>query len=452
MRDIRDAVADLQRLQTLEDSELLDSEVEEEFDRLTRLASTLLGAPATFFSLVDKDRDFYKSCFGFDEPLSSSREISGVTFCHYSLVSEGALVIPDTRADPVYRKVPTVESLGVSAYIGVPVRAPNGEVLGSFCAIDFQPRDWTPTEVETMKELAKSAEREVAVRHWMRRQRQLTEQERMGREKLERVMESRTGLMRGFTHDVKNPVGSADGFMALLEDGIIGPLEPKQTEHVRRARRALRRALDLIDELVAIAVLEDGSLEVHKEPASLTQLVGEMVEEHRPQAAGEGLDIDCEMPDDFPLVRIDEARVRQVLSNLLSNAIKYTETGGVVVRLGTRAGGPELDEGREEQRDVSRNARWIAIDVIDTGIGIPEKDLERVFNEFVRLAPGAASGAGLGLAISQKLARALGGGISVASEPGRSSTFTLWLPLEIVGERDLNPAGRELAESGSSRD
>jgi GAF domain-containing protein len=185
------AVHDAARLDALRASGLLDSAVEEQFDRLTRLASKLLRAPATFFSLVDADRDFYKSCFGFPEPLASGRELTGATFCHYSLVSDGALVIPDTRADPVYARVPTVESLGVAAYLGVPVRAPGGEVLGSFCAIDFTPRAWTPLEIDTMKELATSAEREVAIRHWMREQAEQMRRERDARLELENVMESR---------------------------------------------------------------------------------------------------------------------------------------------------------------------------------------------------------------------------------------------------------------------
>jgi GAF domain-containing protein len=182
---IREAVTDPSRLEALRETGLLDSQVEEEFDRLTRLASKLLQVPATFFSLVDEDRDFYKSCFGFAEPLATTRELQGVTFCHYSLVSDGALVIPDTGADPVFREVPTVESLGVAAYLGVPIHAPGGEVLGSFCAIDMKPHPWTVLEVETMKELALSAEREVMLRHWMRLQSELVERERAARLELE---------------------------------------------------------------------------------------------------------------------------------------------------------------------------------------------------------------------------------------------------------------------------
>lgn len=416
--DIRAVIEDPQRLATLRDSGLLDSEMEEQFDRLTRLASKLIGVPATFFSLVDEDRDFYKSCVGFPEPLASGRELTGLTFCHYSLVSDGALVIPDTRADPLYRTVPTVESLGVAAYLGVPVRAPNGDVLGSFCAIDFAPKQWTPLEVETMKELAMSAEREVALRHWMRQQQQVMEREYAARVELERVMESRARLIRGFTHDVKNPLGAGDGFLSLLEEEILGTLTEPQRDGVRRVRRSIAAALALIDELIEIARSEKGDLEVDHDPVDVRVVLEEMADEYRAQAEGSGRPIDVAVDEGVPVVHTDPLRLRQILGNLVSNALKYAAAGAVTLSAGLRSG--TGTPGRGE---------WVAIDVVDLGPGIAGDELHRIFHEFERLAPQAATGAGLGLAISLRLAEALGGTIAVDSVVGKGTTFTLWLPV-----------------------
>lgn len=158
------AVGNPERLEALRRTGLLDSDAEEAFDRMTRLAVKLLNVPAAFISLVDEKRDFYKSAHGFGEPLASSRELTGLTFCHYAIQSDRPLVVPDTRADPVFRQVPTVESLGVAAYVGVPLAGPDGHLLGSFCAIDQKPRPWTDTEVEVLTELAASARREIALR------------------------------------------------------------------------------------------------------------------------------------------------------------------------------------------------------------------------------------------------------------------------------------------------
>jgi PAS domain S-box-containing protein len=158
------AVHSPERIDAVAATGLLDTPVEPEFDRLTRLAAKLTGAPVTFLSLVASDRDFYKSCFGFPEPLASERQLTGTTFCHFAMVSQGPLVIDDTLAHPIYRNVPTVHTLGVRAYLGVPLVTSSGAAIGSFCAIDFAPRVWTPLDIEVMQELAASTLREIELR------------------------------------------------------------------------------------------------------------------------------------------------------------------------------------------------------------------------------------------------------------------------------------------------
>jgi PAS domain S-box-containing protein len=143
---------------------LLDSPPNEGFDRITRIGASLLKAPATFIALVDEHRDYYLSHCGFGEPLASTRQLTGQTFCHFTISGGEPLVIPDTRADPVYRKVPTVESLGVAAYLGVPLRLKTGTVIGSFCAIDFAPRGWTDAEIDGARDLAAMVVAEIELR------------------------------------------------------------------------------------------------------------------------------------------------------------------------------------------------------------------------------------------------------------------------------------------------
>jgi PAS domain S-box-containing protein len=159
-----DVRRDPDRLHALRSLDLLDAPAQEAFDRLTRIARTLLEVPAAFISLVDEERDFYLSHSGFGEPLSFTRQLTGETFCHYAMVSQGPLVIEDTRAQPIYRKMPTVESLGVAAYVGVPLRLPSGVILGSFCVIDMKPRRWTEREVHVLEELAATTITEIELR------------------------------------------------------------------------------------------------------------------------------------------------------------------------------------------------------------------------------------------------------------------------------------------------
>lgn len=250
-----------------------------------------------------------------------------------------------------------------------------------------------------------------------RKIRLLEEPERRRRELLE-VMESRSRLMRGFSHDVKNPIGAAAGMLDLLKDGALGDLEPKQRDAMERARRALASALRLIDDLLELARAEAGEIDIRLESVDLRQLAHEMVEEYRAPAEAKGLEIEARFPEEIPVIESDSGRIRQILGNLLSNAVKYTERGRITVRVEVREDGA-----------APRAGRWLAIDVSDTGPGIPKDKQKLLFQEFKRIEPSAGRGTGLGLAISRGIALALHGDITVHSEPGRGSTFTLWLPM-----------------------
>jgi signal transduction histidine kinase len=237
------------------------------------------------------------------------------------------------------------------------------------------------------------------------------------RRDLERVTESRNRLMRGFTHDVKNPIGAADGFMQLLQDGILDPLTARQQHAISRSRVLLASALRLIGDLLDVARTESDKLEVRFERIDVVGIASDLVEEYRPLAARKGLRLSMETLSRPCLVHSDPVRVRQVLGNLISNAVKYTEHGQVTVRVCE-------PESSHDGDDASR----AGIAVSDTGVGIPAEKREILFEEFVRLDPSTAPGAGVGLAISRRIAQALRGDITVESEAGRGSTFTLWLP------------------------
>jgi PAS domain S-box-containing protein len=245
------------------------------------------------------------------------------------------------------------------------------------------------------------------------------------REELQRVTESRSRLMRGFSHDVKNPLGAADGYLSLMEDGLVGELSPEQLESIGRVRRLLGSALGLIDDLLELARAEAGELQLEVAPTDVREATREMTEEYRAQATQAGLELHLELPDELSIIESDPTRVRQVVSNLVSNAIKYTPAGGRVrVRVVEE---PTMGDGAEHG--------WIHVQVKDTGPGIPRDQQALLFQEFTRLDPREQKGAGIGLAISQKITLALGGRIAVCSVEGEGSTFTLSIPLRRVGER-----------------
>jgi PAS domain S-box-containing protein len=287
--------------------------------------------------------------------------------------------------------------------------ADGGEAIGSLVLTRLpERRGFRPDEIErarTFADLAALAFRRIS----------LLEESEQRREELERVMESRARLIRGFSHDLKNPLGAADGYLELIESGVIA--EPEKVERsLSRARRAIHSALRLIADLSELARVEAGRIEVETQAVDLRLIVREMTDEYRAQAEGKGLTIAAAIPERFPLIRSDSARIRQILGNLASNAVKYTSEGGI--RLSThvvRDGGP-------------RPGSWAVVEVTDTGTGIPDDKRHLLFREFSRLEPESAPGLGLGLAISQRVAEALAGTILLESEVGRGSTFSLWLP------------------------
>jgi signal transduction histidine kinase len=239
---------------------------------------------------------------------------------------------------------------------------------------------------------------------------------------LAEAVAARARFMRGVSHDLKNPIHAIDGHAQLLEDGLRGPLTPEQQDSIGRIRRSARALMALIEDLLELARAESGQLPVKLDRVVLRDVVHEAVEEHR--AAAEAAGLTLVHPDDSSetILVTDPARVAQVLGNLLSNAIKYPPAGGRI----------EVMTDMVARRDSGDGAR-LAIHVADDGPGIPADKYEEVFGEFTRLSNGDKPGAGLGLSIARRVARLLGGDITVSGGNGGGARFTLWLPLRTTG-------------------
>jgi len=275
-----------------------------------------------------------------------------------------------------------------------------------------------------VQNITRRKEAEVERERLLGRERVALTEARYRREELERITESRARLMRGFSHDVKNPLGAADGYLQLLEAGIMGELSDAQKESIAKARRSIGTALGLIQDLLAIARAETGDIEISPAPTDVHAVVVDAADTYRAQAEARGLSLTIETPAEIPPIRSDAGRIRQVLGNLLSNAVKYTDAGRITVRSTVRENG-----------DAPGPGRWVAIDVADTGPGIPESQLATIFSEFGRAGQaGEKHGTGIGLAMAMRIARALDGTITVRSQVGRGSTFTLWLPFRVAEE------------------
>lgn len=168
MSDLLAIVHNLNRLAALRRTDLLDSPPEEPFDRLTRLAARITKTPVALVSLVDRDRQFFKSAVGLEEPWQSRRETPlSHSLCKHVVACHEPVVIPDARRDPAYRDNPAIRDLGVIAYCGVPLTV-SGFPLGAFCLIDREPRQWSYEDVQILKDLGECAMHEIELRMRLR--------------------------------------------------------------------------------------------------------------------------------------------------------------------------------------------------------------------------------------------------------------------------------------------
>ena len=245
------------------------------------------------------------------------------------------------------------------------------------------------------------------------------------REDVERISRDKARFIRGVTHDLKNPLGAIDAYAQLLEAGIKGSLTDDQQHYVARIRSSAQQLLGTIQDLLELSRAEAEGLRLERRPVDLPALVREVVEDYRAALQARALEVRVETDDDVPRITTAPRRVVEILGNLLSNALKYTPAGGRV-------------RVRVRMEDLSSSEPALVVDVQDTGPGIPVEAQERIFQEFERVGEHQAEGAGLGLSISRRMARLLGGDLTVQSRPREGATFSLSLPLR--GSLTTTPA------------
>src|SRR5687768_18074762 len=268
-----------------------------------------------------------------------------------------------------------------------------------------------------------------------------TELERLSAELL-RANRAKSEFLANVSHELRTPLNAIVGFVDLLRDGVYGALNSRQVGPVERIEASANHLRHLVDQVLDLAKMAAGRLEVHTEPLELRPFVFDVASEVEPLVTEKGLSFSLTVGATLPRVRTDPTHLRQILINLLGNAVKFTTAGSISVRgklVGneTRAGLPSVLNAATALllRSPRPDGLWIALQVVDSGIGIAEQDRERIFDEFEQVNAGPRGdsmrrGTGLGLSISRRLARLIGGDITVESELGRGSVFTIWLPVD----------------------
>ncbi|MEU8519308.1 HAMP domain-containing protein [Streptomyces sp. NBC_01216] len=289
-------------------------------------------------------------------------------------------------------------------------------------------------ELEEKAELLAQQNRDIEVKNTEIEEARQVLEERA--EQLAVSMRYKSEFLANMSHELRTPLNSLLILAKLLADNAESNLSPKQVEFAETIHGAGSDLLQLINDILDLSKVEAGKMDVSPTRIALVQLVDYVEATFRPLTAEKGLDFSVRVSPELPAtLHTDEQRLLQVLRNLLSNAVKFTDSGAV--ELVIRPAGTDVPQAIREQlleagslRDPA--ADLIAFSVTDTGIGIAAGKMRVIFEAF-KQADGTTSrkygGTGLGLSISREIARLLGGEIYAASEPGRGSTFTLYLPL-----------------------
>jgi len=298
-------------------------------------------------------------------------------------------------------------------------------------------------ELEEKAELLAQQNRDIEVKNTEIEEARQVLEERA--EQLAVSMRYKSEFLANMSHELRTPLNSLLILAKLLADNAESNLSPKQVEFAETIHGAGSDLLQLINDILDLSKVEAGKMDVSPTRIALVQLVDYVEATFRPLTAEKGLDFSVRVSPELPAtLHTDEQRLLQVLRNLLSNAVKFTDSGAV--ELVIRPAGSDVPNAIREHLLEAGSLRdadgdLIAFSVTDTGIGIASSKMLVIFEAF-KQADGTTSrkygGTGLGLSISREIARLLGGEIHAASEPGRGSTFTLYLPLH---PSELPPQG-----------
>jgi len=236
----------------------------------------------------------------------------------------------------------------------------------------------------------------------------LLEREQTLRAAAEEASRTKSDFLGVMSHELRTPLNAIIGYVDLMESGISGPVSDAQRSHLTRIRSSASHLIRTVSDILSLTRLDAGSAITALEPVSLRQVLDEVVGILEPLARAKGLALTAHCPDGLVAVG-DSHRLRQILINLGGNGVKFTSSGSVAI-------------------EAEARGNVIAVTVTDTGIGISPADQERIFDEFWQVEGDLTrrfDGAGLGLAVSRRLARQLGGDVTVTSELGGGSTFTV---------------------------
>jgi len=350
--------------------------------------------------------------YGFSQPQRdqlerySPKPDRGLIFGR-TLVEGRTVHIPDLLADPEHKRPDSANVLGVRAGVGVPLIR-EGNVVGVLTVVRREPRAFTQKQIELAETFADQAV--IAIENA-----RLFDEIQDKNRQLAEASQNKSQFVSSMSHELRTPLNAIIGLTEMMVKNAARFGTEKAQEPLQRVNRAGTHLLGLINQVLDLSKIEAGKLELNPQTVQLAPLINEVIGTAGQLAEQNKNRLVVDAQENLGALTVDPMRLRQILLNLLSNACKFTKAGEVKLTA----------------RKVSNGSNLIEFAVSDTGIGMTAEQQAKLFEEFSQADATTAQrfgGTGLGLALSRKLARMMGGDVTVTSEPGKGSVFTVRLP------------------------
>ncbi|MEO0408133.1 MAG: ATP-binding protein [Cyanobacteria bacterium P01_A01_bin.135] len=425
------------RLDILRQYKIIDTNPEQDYDDITALASYICDAPIALISLVELNRQWFKSKVG----LNCSETSRDVSFCSHAILTPELMVVENALADERFANNPLVTGFpGIRFYAGMPLVSPNGHAVGTLCVIDHQPRSLSPAQAQALETLAHQVVAQMELRLALGKlsaqaQALATANQALHQTNfdLDARVKARTSellaanrryeslnaeltrsnqelahLAYVISHDLQEPLRKVRNYSDLLKKRYSNQLDERADKYMGHMASSITRMTQLLKDLLAYSRISRG--ECRYRPVALSPLLQKVIGEL--QTKIEQTQATIRFPSELPIVEGNEAKLHQLLHNLIDNSLKFRSDAP-----------PQIDV-----QAIAVGQFW-QISIADNGIGIAPEFLERIFAVFQRLhVREAYEGTGIGLALCKRIVERHGGQIWVESTPGKGATFHVTLP------------------------
>jgi len=379
---------------------------------LVESASRLCEADMASINRPVGDTYHREASYGFTAELNE--HMAGVvpqpgpgTVVGRALLGRRIVHVLDAAADPDYTLVEARRIAGFRTMLGVPLLR-EGEPVGVIMLARRTVRPFTDKQIELVQTFADQAA--IAIENV-----RLFDEIQDKNRQLELASENKSQFVSSMSHELRTPLNAIIGLTEMMVKNAARFGTEKAQEPLQRVNRAGTHLLGLINQVLDLSKIEAGKLELNPQTVQLAPLINEVIDTARQLAEQNKNRLVVEVRENLGALTVDPMRLRQILLNLLSNACKFTKAGEVKLAA----------------RKVSNGSSFVEFAVSDTGIGMTAEQQAKLFEEFTQADAATAQrfgGTGLGLALSRKLARMMGGDVTVTSEPGKGSVFTVRLP------------------------